>query len=867
MKLLTFCFLFCISLTSFASFRPDEDNLYEKFAKLRKSQIKDVQYVLEFEFEKKSDEFKGKSILKVELNHLEHDLSIDAFLKQINEIKINGKILKKYTLRKHSLDIPRKDLNRKMEIEISYIGNFSKTSSGFKHITDPIDGEEYIYSDFEPYYAHWLFPSFDQPDLKATFQVTVKAPSDWKVVHNELVEKIAKNKKETITIFRPTPKLSPYLFFLGLGPYVEWTDKFEELPLVLYARKSVASNVDEENIFETTKKGLRFFNDYFGYKYPFSKYGQIFVPEFAWSGMENPGAVTLNERFIFRGAVSKSRIEDRESLILHEMAHMWFGDLVTMEWWNDLWLNESFATYLASVGMERALNLQSTWLDFFSTKSWGYWQDQLITTHPIETDVPDIRTAKGNFDGITYAKGASALKQLHFFVGDEGFKDGLDFYFKKYAFQNTIRKDFIDSIAKASKIDLNDWTKKWLQTSGPSKVEIKFECKNNKITSAQLIQSKNVSGNYLPHRTRIAFFVKASDLKISDVIDLVYKDRINNIPEAKGKACPDFVYGNYQDFDYALYSLDKKSLENVEFALMNLSDPFVKLMLWKDLAQMVRDLKLTPEKYFQVVLSVLEKENDEHLLGQLIGGYSSIRSYFNYYLTLDERSELAPKLEELFWKKVAASERGSNLQLTYFDFFVSIAHTPDFLDKLHDILKNDSPPRGISLDQDRRWNIIATLASGGHKNSLKLIEEEELRDQSTLGVRMAYASRVSLPKLELKKKEWQKITGENTLSFSDLRAAAGRFFSSNYPGLVDPFVKDFFDKITTMDWKVNDSLIGIYFDFLFPSQSCSSSVLKLSERKFKSSKNLTNLAKRNWLEANDELKKCVSIRENSAKVP
>jgi aminopeptidase N len=332
--------------------------------------------------------------------------------------------------------------------------------------------------------------------------------------------------------------ISTYLFFLGAGPFVEWTDNAGKIPLSLYARKTLAKYVDAEAIFKTTKAGLSFFSKYFQSPYPFSKYGQLFIPEFAWGGMENPGAVTLNERNIFRGPVSISKYENRDNLILHEMAHMWFGDLVTMQWWSDLWLNESFATYLASIAQDRTLKSQGTWISFFSTKAWGYWQDQLVTTHPIETDVPDVRTAKGNFDGITYAKGASAMKQLHFFVGEDGFRDGLRYYFKTYAFKNTQRKDFIEAIAMASKKDLIDWTNKWLQTAGPNAVSVDFTCEEGKIKTFTLKQTASVSKTLSPHRLILGFYnIHQNKLKETETDEVVYASESTNVDNVIGDAC------------------------------------------------------------------------------------------------------------------------------------------------------------------------------------------------------------------------------------------------------------------------------------------------------------------------------------------
>ncbi|MGE3610855.1 MAG: aminopeptidase N [Bacteriovoracaceae bacterium] len=859
MKLLILLLFIITSFHVTAVTRLDEDNLTETFSSMRKAQIKNAEYFLNFVFAKGSNEFQGKAIIKVELNHLKHDLSIDAFVKKIEEVKINGESIAKYKLRKHSLDISKGMLSSKMEIEISYIGEFSKSSSGFKHITDPLDGEEYLFTDFEPYYAHWLFPCFDQPNIKSIFHVTVTAPSGWKVIHNEMKESEIKGKNSSVTSFRATPLISPYLFFLGAGPYHEWNDKFQDLPLVLYARKSVAKDVDAENIFEITKKGLAFFNDYFGYPYPFSIYGQIFVPEFAWSGMENPGAVTLNERFIFKGPVSKAREEGRQDLIMHEMAHMWFGDLVTMDWWKDLWLNESFASYLSGIAMERAIKSPATWLDFFTTKAWGYWQDQLVTTHPIETKVPDIRTAKGNFDGITYAKGASALKQLHFYVGEEGFREGLRNYFKKFAFKNTTRKDFIDAIAASSKKDLTNWTKKWLQTAGPNKVEFSYKCENGKIKSASVLQTKNNSGSFSPHATKFAFFKKKEKLELTQVIDVIFETASTPVA-VSGFECPDFVLPNYQDYDYALYALDKASLKMAEIALTELPDPLSRLMVWFTLGQMLRDSKIAPAEYFRLAIKGLEFETEDLLLGQLIGRHSPIKSYFDLYLDKAQKVQYGAELEKVLWKRIESSPEGSSLRINFFDFFISMAFTDNGLNKLAELL-NANSVLGMTLDQDRRWSIIGTLAMNGYAGAENLIKKEEEKDQSTIGKRYAYASWVSIPELENKKRYWEKLTGHHQLSYSDLREASSRFNGAKYPELISPFVGKFFKKVSSMNWKkADDSEVGIYFDYLFPLKSCSREVLEISKKSLKSSLHLTDLARRNWLESNDELQRCVKVR-------
>jgi aminopeptidase N len=869
MKKIKIFALFTASLPFFALAaggmkHPSDDNLTEAFAKYRKAQIQSVNYDLDISFKKGSSEFTGKEVIDVSLSQTKAPLSIDSMLKKINSVTVNGQKIKDFTQSKGFIEIPAKYLKASNKIEITYLGEFTKDGNGMQRAIDPEDKSEYVYSDSEPYYAHTLYPSFDQPDLKATFKVSVLAPSDWKMISNELIEKSEPQGELTRTSFNKTKLISPYLFFLGGGPFVEWTDKAGDVPLYLYARKSLAKYVDYQRIFDTTKKGLKFYSEYFGHAYPFSKFGQVFIPEFAWGGMENPGAITLNERSIFRGPMSQSKYEERDGLILHEMAHMWFGDLVTMKWWNDLWLNESFATYLASICQDRAFQTKSTWQQFFAGKGWGYWQDQLVTTHPIETKVPDVRTAKGNFDGITYAKGGAALKQLHFFVGEEGFRDGLRSYFQRYAFKNTSREDFISEIAKTSHVSLNEWTKAWLQTAGPNRVQAKWSCAGGKISSFQLEQKPSASKTLSPHRTRIGLFKLNSSgvLELQASQDVSYSKAVTPVDKFKGQACPDFVYPNLDDHDYALFSLDAVSLKQAKNVLAGgSSQGLLRLMVWGTLGQMLRDTQVGLKDYFEISLAGLEKEQDDGLLGILLGRHSALRDSYYHYLTPNDRKALSEKFEGTLLTRLSQQPAGSNLQMTFFDYFVTVASTPKSLAMLSSNLKGQDIPKGIEIDQDRRWSIIKQLAMNGAPEVKGLIDAEEKKDPTTAGKRNAYVARVAIPELEAKQKFWKELEKPEKLPYSTLKEASGNFHNPDHMKLSQPFGESFFKKVATINWAANDNLPEIYFERLFPHNLCSETLLKESRGKLKSAHNLTSLAQRAWLEANDELSRCVSIRE------
>lgn len=858
MKLLGLFILF--TLTAFAHTRPSEDNLTRSFAQMRRAQIKSVKYNLSFDLGKNQDTYSGKAIIHVELNDWKRPLTLDFKQKQILSLEVNGKAVAKYPKREGSFDVPAYMLSPKNMITVYFVGEYSKEASGFQRVKDPEDGSEYVYTDFEPYYAHWFFPCFDQPDIKASYEVSVTAPHDWKVINNEMIASENEINGKKYTAFKETKPISSYLFFLGAGPFVEWKDKYGDIPLYLYARKSLEKYVDADNIMATTKKGLKFFNEYFGYSYPFTKYAHVFIPEFAWGGMENPGAVSMNERNIFRGPVPEIRYDKRNSLILHEMAHMWFGDLVTMEWWNDLWLNESFASYLASVAQDRALNAKDTWIDFFHGKTWGYWQDQLVTTHPIETNVPDVRTARGNFDGITYAKGASALKQLHFFAGEEGFREGLRDYFKTFAFKNTRREDFINAIGKASKIDLSAWTKSWLQTAGPNKVSLKPECSEGSLKKIVITQKPNTSKSLSPHRSKLAFFDEKFQLIKS--LDVTFEKEKTEILVSDTK-CPVFILPNEGDQDYALYSLDEESLKKVSSALTELPDPLARFMVWHKLSQMVRNSELKAKSFLESAIVALKTEKDDQLLGSILGRHSFIKGTYQWYLTKDERALIAPEFEKVLWDRMMSAKPGSSTQMTFYDFYVSHAQTKESQERLYSILAKNEPPKGMTLDQDRRWAIVVNLSTNGNEDAEKLINEELKRDGSTLGKRTALSARSAIPKAGSKSKIWAELFENKDLTYSDLEEAGRMFNNHNYPELSETFVKDFFKRLTNFDWKQQDKKSEIYFESLFPTNLCSKEVLSMSERHMKSAKKLTSLAKRGWMEAQDELARCVRVRKYS----
>ena len=407
-----------------------------------------------------------------------------------------------------------------MEAECAY----SRSGEGLHRFTDPADGNVYMYSDLETFDAHRIYACFDQPDMKATYELTVRAPEGWLVVSN-LAPDVdggvpAEDAEDGARVwhFPPTPVMSTYITHVSAGPWYVVRDEHDGIPLGIMCRQSLAQYLDPDEIFEVTRQGFDFYHAAFGIKYPFGKYDQLFVPEFKEGAMENAGAVTLLEDYVFRSRVTDFSREARGETILHEMAHMWFGDLVTMRWWDDLWLNESFATWAGTLAQAEATRWTQAWTTFAQAyKAWAYRQDQLPSTHPIAADIPDIEAVEVNFDGITYAKGASVLKQLVAYVGRENFLAGVRRYFAAHSWGNATLADLLSALEAVSGRDLAAWSREWLQTAGVNTLRPSYTVDaEGRFTSFEVLQEASESHPVLrSHRIAIGLYDRTDGLLIS----------------------------------------------------------------------------------------------------------------------------------------------------------------------------------------------------------------------------------------------------------------------------------------------------------------------------------------------------------------
>lgn len=577
----------------------------------RAQRVSQVSYELDFDLSQKGPSFTGISRIHFIYQRQNNEpLRVDFTNGEILSLELNGQpISPNYNGRELQVPISTMKSGDNL-IKINFKGLYSKDGRGLVRFEDPVDHRVYTYTQLEPFDANRVFPCFDQPDLKATYKIKVKAPKDWVVISSVRESKIDKTSLSTQTwSFPQSARFSTYVWSLHSGPYKEWISQAGNIPLRLFVRQSLAKYVTPDEWFQTTRLGLSFYHQYFSYPYPYLKYDQIIAPEFNAGAMENVAAVTFSERYVLRGPRSNHDRLTLAETILHEMAHMWFGNLVTMKWWNDLWLNESFATYMSFIALDPIPEFhEMTWRSFFGMKAWAYWEDQLVTTHPIESTIANTQQAMASFDGITYGKGASVMKQLAYYIGADYFQRGLQNYFKKFAGLNTELPDFMHSLSQASGVNLESWQKQWLQTASLNTLTVKYQCKDSHIQQLILQQSAPQEYPYWrSHRFQIALYqqqqnqnkgmatkVSSPALQVSEVfsVQIAEGEKEMEVTEAKGKPCPILVDPNYGDYGYMKVRLDERTLVHLPRYLQYVKDPFARELFLRALWDLVRDGEL-----------------------------------------------------------------------------------------------------------------------------------------------------------------------------------------------------------------------------------------------------------------------------------
>ncbi len=672
---------------------------------------------------------------------------------------------------------------------------YSRSGEGLHRFTDPADGRVYLYSDLETFDAHRVYACFDQPDMKATYELAVTAPADWIVVSNMAPESSLQDGEVLRWHFPPTPVVPTYITAVAAGPYHVVRDEHEGIPLGVFCRQSLAEYLDADEILEVTRQGFDFYHHSFGIKYPFQKYDQLFVPEFKEGAMENAGAVTILESYIFRSRVTDFAREARGETILHEMAHMWFGNLVTMRWWDDLWLNESFATWAGTLAQAEATRWTSAWTTFAQLyKSWAYRQDQLPSTHPIAADIPDIHAVEVNFDGITYAKGASVLKQLVAYVGRENFLDGVRKYFGAHAWGNATLADLLSALEQTSGRDLAAWSRDWLQTAGVNTLRPSYSLDSGGRFTEFAVEQEAAESHPLlrSHRIAIGLYDRTEaglSRRLRVETDVAGPRTV--IPELAGQPRPNLVLVNDDDLTYAKIRLDDHSLRTlIENSIGLFTESLPAALCWAAAWDMCRDGEMAARDYVRLVLAGISSVADISVVQTLLRqAGTAARRFADPGWQETGLALMASALRDM----LQTAPAGSDAQLAYVRAFAGVASSAEDLALLAELLEGSVRLDGLTVDTDLRWALLARLVSRGRAGVVE-IEDELARDATDAGERHAATCRAAIPTTEAKRETWQTlIAGE--LSIAMFRAALGGFVDLDHPELMEPYRDDYFEVV------------------------------------------------------------------------
>ncbi|MFH9858286.1 aminopeptidase N [Streptomyces sp. NPDC017202] len=749
------------------------------------------------------------------------------------------------------------DLAAENELVVDARCAYSRTGEGLHRFVDPEDGEVYLYTQYEPADARRVFANFEQPDLKAPFRFEVRAPEEWVVWGNGAGE-----RTDGVWRFAETKPISTYITCVVAGPYHYVTDSYTrelgdgttlEIPLGALCRKGLAPYFDAEDVFLVTKQGLDFFHDHFDYPYPFGKYDQAFVPEYNLGAMENPGLVTFREEYIFRGKVTQASYEARANVILHEMAHMWFGDLVTMEWWDDLWLKESFADFMGSFSLVGATRFTDGWITFANRrKAWAYRADQLPSTHPVTADIRDLQDAKLNFDGITYAKGASVLKQLVAYVGQDAFLEGARRYFKRHAYGNTRLGDLLSVLGETSGRDMAGWSRSWLQTAGVNSLtpQVLLDAEGRVDELAVLQEAAESHPELRPHRVAIGLYRRVEGRLVRYArAEADVEGPRTVVSELAGAPAPELVLVNDEDLTYCKIRFDETSLAALRESLGDLSDPLARALCWSALWNMTRDALLPARDFVDLVLRFAGRETDIGVL-QMLHAWAD--SALAHYAAPDWRPAGERLLAEGALAELRSAEPGSEHQLAWARFLASVASGPADLDLLQELLEGSAKVDGLEVDQELRWAFLEPLAAHGRADE-GVLAAELARDDTASGKRHQVRCLAARPSAEVKAQAWVQLVESDALSNALVEATIAGFQQPSQRELLAPYAEKYFAVIGRI-WEQRSIQIAMHVvKGLFPALLDSPETLAATDAWLAAHESAPPALRRLVLEARDDL--------------
>ncbi|MGW0420467.1 aminopeptidase N [Streptomyces sp. NPDC003015] len=781
----------------------------------------------------------------------EADTFVELKPAELREATLDGRPLDPETLKENRLPLTGLTAGEH-ELRIDAVMRYSRTGEGMHRFTDPTDGETYVYTQLFMDDVQRVFAAFDQPDLKAVFDLSVKAPEDWTVLANSITTDLGDGLWQAA----PTPLISTYLVAVAAGPWHSVRTEHRGLPFGIHCRRSLAPHLDTDadELFEITKQCYDRYHEKFEEPYPFDSYDQAFVPEFNAGAMENPGLVTFRDEFVYRSAVTDTERQTRAMVIAHEMAHMWFGDLVTLRWWDDIWLNESFAEYMGYQTLTEATRFTDTWVDFgVVRKGWGYDADQRPSTHPVAPEaVDDTASALLNFDGISYAKGASALRQLVTWLGEKDFLAGINTHFARHKFANAALADFIDSLASATERDVHAWADTWLRTTG--------------VDTLRPVVTRGEEGTYTlqvehqgsrPHRIAVGLYDQ-------DVADegrhLVLRDRLDldipqSTPQPIGKR-PTLLLLNDGDLTYAKVRFDPDSFEAVTESLSGLPSPLTRAVVWNALRDAVRDGELAPTAYLDAARAHLPHETDLALVQGVLAFASAYVA--DRYVTPEQRPAALTTLSSLCRDLIRRTEDGDHpgLRLIAVRHCIDVAAHPDTIAAW---LADGTVPGGPELDPELRWRVLARLAVLGATDETAIAAELE-RDPSAAGQEGAARCRAALPTEEAKAQAWEAMFTRDDLSNYLFTATAQGFWQPEQTDLVRQYVPRYYQDAVALAARRGPAIAVAAGRSAFPDYAIDEDNLRLGEACLRDADPIPAL-RRKLVDQLDDLGRALRVRQ------
>ncbi|MFD0559977.1 aminopeptidase N [Stackebrandtia endophytica] len=797
-------------------------NLSREEAAARSALIKVDSYDVDLDLDQGTEVFGSSTTIRFRCLTPGASTFFEVVPRQLGRVTLNGRELP-VTDATGDGRFPLTDLAAENVLTVTATMEYSHSGEGLHRFSDPEDGLDYVYMMAFLDMASRVYACFEQPDIKAPFRLTVTAPQSWQVIANEAGTQVSPGRWE----FDRTQPLATYFMTLVAGPYHSIYRSHEGVRFGLHARQTYreALENDAEELFDVTFGCWDRLHELYGVPYAFGDtYDQCFVPEFNAGAMENPGCVTFrDEAFMYRSAVTDARRESRATTIAHEMAHMWFGDLVTMSWWDDLWLNESFADCMGVRAATEGTRFTGVHASEAIIALRGYAADERSSTHPVAGDVVASDEALNNFDGISYEKGGAVLNQLAAWLGDEAFFDGLRKYFERFRFGNAKLADLMDCLAEASGRDLTDWSQRWLRTTGPNTLRVESSIEDGVYTAATIVQTGEP---FRPHRLRLGLYRVDGDetVRFHQVTVDIDGER-TEVPDLVGQPVADLLMVNDDDLTYAKIRLDEPSFAAVAGAMPTLSNPLTRALLWNLLVDMVGDADLSVDEYLDILAAVLPSEPSVAAVGLQL---RHAKGFVDTYLSPEARPDGVRRLHEIASIMRRGAVAGDGIQLSALRYEVATASSPDEIAWVAGLLADENVPEGITMDAELRWDCLLRLVVLGAAGESDIDAELE-RDASSEGHKHAATCRAALPTPEAKAAAWQSVQWGEGLSNHVLRATADGFWWPEQEALTADYVAGFFadspDGIgKRMPWEARH--LG---QVLFPSHAATAATIEAAE--------------------------------------